>query len=130
MTNVVTVATLSAGLGSGLKAVEVAVPVSTVPAGAVTWTTTTMTSNANGFIDPTVQVTAPPLTEHSLAEQPFVNEHNPALTKVVPVGIASVMLTPWAVEGPKFITGIRYVRLEPVTTFELATLAMSTSAGG
>jgi len=80
--------------------VTVALSVIILPDDALTLTTRLIFSEVPLAIVPTVQVTLPVPPTGGAVQLPVFGV---TLTKVVPVGVASVTLTPRAVSGPLFL---------------------------
>src|SRR6202142_2532375 len=105
-------------LGSPVGVLTLATLVSEPLDGALTVTVTLLTAPLINV--PRVQLTTPLL----LAPPPL------ALTKVTLAGRASVTTTPPALDGPRLVTEIVYVRLLEARTLAGPVLPMATSASG
>src|SRR5579859_6605772 len=110
--------TLFVRFGSPVGVPTVAKLVSVPLAGAVTVSVTLLTALL--AMVPRFQITVPAL----FVALPL------ALTKLAPVGRASVTVTLLAVEGPKLVTLIVYTKLPAARTDEAAALPTATSATG
>src|SRR5688500_9038379 len=103
-TFVASVTVLSAGSGSGVDEVTVAVFSSTASAGSdgSTMTVRYTVTDAPGAIVPSSQTTVPGCTSaHTVPPLPSTPS-----TNVVPSGSSSVISTSFAVDGPPFVTSI------------------------
>jgi hypothetical protein len=97
---VVTVDVLFFVFGSEVFEVTVAVSVIVLPEEALTLTTRVILKVVPLAMVPTVQVTVPVPPTGGAVQLPVLGV---TLTKVVPVGVASVTLTACAVSGPLFL---------------------------
>ena len=144
MTDVVTVEELFPVFGSAFRLLIEAVSFNVLFAGAVTFSVIDNTvpfsdDQVSGAIDPTLHVATPAdavqvklvvvhaslrLTTEQLTLLPE------PLTNVVPVGSGSVIVTPVAWFGPKFVPTIAYVMFFPVLTLAKPRFRIARSALG